>query len=161
MEIILEIPNTPFCKMSKEAEFCCALSPKAATENTSLLESNETTQTLPRKTPQTLLALRKDTGPFTSKVSVWKKNKKFLFVNGSVTHNKFSQHVIGISGPFFSSELQAYFSSCLLYTFTEMSHRFLWLHMSQTELFPNSPLSCPHTSPAHLLSPHLSVNTTL
>lgn len=43
IEITLEISNKPFCQVSKEAKFCCAYFPKAATENLSLLESNNET----------------------------------------------------------------------------------------------------------------------
>lgn len=80
-EITLEIFNKQFCKMSKEAQFCCACFPKAPAGTISLLEgNNETTWILPRNTPQTLLALRKATGSFTTKESVLGMKKQSLLI---------------------------------------------------------------------------------
>lgn len=96
MEIILQTTDEPSVKGLRKQNFAVPDLPKHQMEMFLRLGNN-----LPRNTPQTLLALRKATGSFTSKASAV-GGKKFLSVNPSVTHSEFPKHVINISGPFFS-----------------------------------------------------------
>lgn len=138
------------CEGPKETNFCCAWFPKAPNGDISLLENNnQTTYNLPRNTPQTLLALRKATGPATANVSALGGGRSLLIPQ---SHNKvFLKHIIDISGALLSPELQAYLSnsSC---TF---SQRYPVDSYNPTSPMPGSPPSCCMLSLPVPTVPHL------
>ena len=108
MEIILEIPDKPSVKGPRK-HFCCAWFPKALNGNISLLENKIKLHVT------YLVILPKLCWPWEKPLVL--PQLKYLhwgggkFVNTSMTCNVFVKHVTGISRPFPSPELQAYFSN--------------------------------------------------